>query len=416
MEKKKSTKKIIIYIFLGIVLYSALMQTEKVLAIWDSVKSMLSPFVVGGVIAFILNVPMRLFEKMFKGVKSFAVRRTLAITVTLIFVSLIFVGVGMLLVPAVIETVGDLVPILKKFFKEDLVNGVNALLTKYPQIKDKLSAYVSDGVDWGSLIPQAMNVVGNSLEAFWTGITSVISFLSTFLMNAFVTVVFTVYCLSQKEVLARQGRKLLYAYLPEKYADEIIRIARLTNSTFSNFLSGQCLEVVILGLMFAISMWILDMSYVPLISVLIAVTAFIPIVGAWIGCVVGAFLLLVTDPMQAVWFVVLFLVLQQIENHLIYPKVVGNSIGLSGMWVLIAIAVGGAVFGVAGMFLMIPFASVIQTILREIVHKRLEKRPVDIEKLTPQPPILKSQLRENREVNKLKRQTRRAERTKVQKK
>ena len=200
-----------------------------------------------------------------------------------------------------------------------------------------------------------------------------------------IAIVFAIYSLFQKETLARQGRKLIYAYLPEHFCDNTIRVLRLTNSTFSNFLSGQCIEVVILGCMFAISMAIFGMPYIPLVSVLVAVTAIIPVVGAWVGCVLGAFLILVANPLQAVWFVVMFLVLQQIENNLIYPRVVGTSIGLSGMWVLVAVAVGGQLMGVAGMFLMIPVTSVVYTLLREAINNRLQGKVIDPVKLTAQP-------------------------------
>ena len=399
-NKKIRVRNIFIGVFAAILLYAGLMQTDKVLAIFNAVKKMLAPFIVGGVIAFILNVPMRLFERMLGGVKSFGFRRTLAITFTFVFVVLIFGVVILLLVPAISETTADLGPTLKKFFTEDLVNWANSVVKKYPQLKSIFSSYIDGGIQWDSIIPKVLGFLGTGVGAVVTGITSFASFLSTLLMDVFVTVVFTVYCLSQKEVLARQGRKLLYACLREDRADEIVRILRMTNSTFSNFLSGQCIEVVILGSMFAVSMAIFKMDYIALISVLIAVTAFIPIVGAWIGCIVGAFLMLVTSPIQAVWFVVLFLVLQQIENHLIYPKVVGNSIGLSGMWVLIAVAVGGAIFGVAGMFLMIPLTSVIYTLISEKTNKKLADKDIDPEKLKAQPPELKSKYKEKREIKK----------------
>jgi predicted PurR-regulated permease PerM len=212
--------------------------------------------------------------------------------------------------------------------------------------------------------------------------------------NAVIGIVFCVYCLFQKETLARQGRKILYAFIKEKTADNVIRILRLSNTTFSNFLSGQCIEVCILGSLFAISMAIFRMPYIPLVSVLIAVTAFIPVVGAWIGCIFGAFLILVANPLQAVWFVILFVVLQQIENNLIYPRVVGGSIGLSGMWVLIAVSIGGQLMGVAGMFLMIPVASVFYTLIREYTTHHLSLREVPPEKLEVQPPELSSHLKQ----------------------
>ena len=175
---------------------------------------------------------------------------------------------------------------------------------------------------------------------------------------------------------------------------------RLTNSTFSNFLSGQCVEVCILGALFAICMAIFRMPYIPLISVVIAVTAFIPIVGAWTGCVIGAFLILVENPALAVWFVVMFVIIQQVENSMIYPRVVGTSVGLSGMWVLVAVSVGGELMGVLGMFLMIPVVSVLYTIIKEFTNKRLRDVPVEAAKLRPQPPELYSKFKEKRKQNK----------------
>ena len=399
--KKKNIRNIFIGVFAAIVLFCALLQTDKVASIFHFIQDMLAPFVVGGVFAFILNVPMRLFERMLKGIKRDGLRRTLAITLTFVFVGVILAIVFMLLIPEVVRTITDVMPVLEKFFTVDLKNFVNDLLEKYPQIYDKLNSFIENGFNLESIITKVWSFVSTSLDVVLTGITSVVGFVYTFFIDAFVSIVFTVYCLSQKEVLARQGRKLLYAFLREKHADQIVRILRLTNSTFSNFLSGQCIEVVILGSMFAVSMAILNMKYIPLISVLIAVTAFIPIVGAWIGCIVGAFLMLVTEPIQALWFIILFLSLQQIENHLIYPKVVGNSIGLSGMWVLIAVAVGGDLFGVAGMFLMIPVTSVIYTLMGEYTAKRLERRGIDPNKLRAHPPELRSRIKAKIKKNKV---------------
>ena len=168
--------------------------------------------------------------------------------------------------------------------------------------------------------------------------------------------------------------------------------------------------------MIAVSMAILRLPYVALVSVLVAVTAFVPIVGAWAGFVIGAFFMLVNDPMQAVWFIIMFIVVQQIEGNLIYPKVVGNSIGLSGMWVIVAISVGGDLFGIIGMLLMIPLASVLQTVIREEVTVRLTKRIINPDKLQAQPPILRSHLKERREENKEKREIRKINRKKMQKK
>jgi len=216
-------------------------------------------------------------------------------------------------------------------------------------------------------------------------------------VNAVIGLVFSLYCLARKDILASQGRKILYSILPEAAADETVRILRLTNSTFSNFISGQCLEACILGGLFAVSMAIFKMPYIPLISVLIAITALVPIVGAFIGCILGAFFILVNDPIQAVLFIALFLVLQQIEGNLIYPKVVGTSIGLPGMWVLVAVTVGGEVMGIVGMLVMIPLASVCYTLLREYTSKMVQDKGIDPDKLRAHPPELRNQFKENRE-------------------
>ena len=172
---------------------------------------------------------------------------------------------------------------------------------------------------------------------------------------------------------------------------------RLTNTTFSNFISGQCLEAIILGCLFAVTMLILKMPYIPLVSVIIAVTALIPVVGAFVGCVLGAFFILVDNPLQAVTFVIMFLILQQLENNLIYPRVVGTSIGLPGMWVLVAVTIGGDLMGVGGMLIMIPLASVLYTLLREFTDKRLLERGIPAEKLMEQPPEIKSRFQRNEE-------------------
>lgn len=273
------------------------------------------------------------------------------------------------------------------------------MLKDNPELLKKIEDAVS-GLNWASLAENGLKIVGDSLTKILDSAFSVISAIAGGIFNLFISVVFAIYGLVQKEALARQGRKLLYAFLPEKAADETVRILRLSNATFSSFLSGQCVEVVILGSMFAVSMAIFGMPYIPLISVLIAVTAFIPVVGAWVGCIFGAFFILVTDPAQAVGFVIMFVVLQQIENQLIYPRVVGTSIGLPGMWVLLAVSLGGAFMGVAGMFLMIPLVSVIYTLVGEITNKRIKKRNIDPDKLQPHAVPIKSKFRQKREHKK----------------
>lgn len=400
-------KKTLTRVFLGvaacIILYWLLHETESVKQVLGKILDILSPFITGACIAFIINVPMRFFENRLGMIRNPALKRTVSLVITLVAVAIVLAVVFILLIPQLIETIEIMIPSVRNFFL-NLETQIEEFMAANPDAFTFLqSSSGGQTFDLGTFIQNMIGIVGQSVSTIVSSAVFTIGKITSFAMNLFIAIVFSIYCLFQKETLARQGRKILYAFVKESRADYLIHVLRLTNSTFSNFLSGQCIEVCILGAMIAIAMAILRMPYIPLVSVLVAVTAFIPIVGAWVGCILGAFFMLVNDPMQAVWFAVMFLVVQQIEGNLIYPKVVGTSIGLSGMWVLVAVAVGGELFGVVGMLLMIPFASVIQTIAREIVGSRLAKHPVDVQKLTPQPPELNSKLKEKRSHNKAKR-------------
>ncbi len=411
---KKTVKHIAIGAIVCILIYWLINETERVQGVLDWILGILTPFIVGAVLAFILNVPTRALENVLKGVKNEKLRRTLAIGIASVCLLLVLTGVFLLLIPALIDTAQSLIPRLQSFFL-DMELQIDLFLTEHPEIMEWLTENTDlENFDWGALVQNAIGLVGTGMSSFLQQMVSTIGNVLSGAVNAVIAVVFSVYALYQKELLARQGRRILYAFLPERVSDSIVRVLRLTNSTFSNFLSGQCIEVCILGSMFAITMAILQMPYIPLISVLVAVTAFIPVVGAWIGCIVGAFLIFVTNPLQAVIFVIMFVVLQQIENNLIYPRVVGASIGLSGMWVLVAVAFGGQVMGVIGMFLMIPIASVIYTLLSEHTANRLKARELDSDKLVPQPPILQSKFKQRRERSQKKRNDRKAVKNAVQ--
>lgn len=390
--EKKTLRNIFLGVGACILLYWILHETERVKAVMDFMSGILFPFALGAAVAFVVNVPMRAIEGLLVKIKKATLRRTLALLITIVAILLVLALVFWLLIPQVIDTVQSLWPRLKEFFA-NVEASVSEFLAENPQLMQWVKENTGiERLNLAELVQKAISMIGSSVSTILAGTLSAIGSISGALVNVVIGVVFAIYCLFQKETLARQGKKLLYAFLPEKFSDEVVRILRLTNSTFSNFLSGQCVEVCILGCLFAVSMAIFGMPYIPLVSVLVAVTAFIPVVGAWVGCVLGAFFILVANPLQAVWFVIMFFVLQQIENNLIYPRVVGTSIGLSGMWVLVAVAVGGELMGVAGMFLMIPIASVLYTLLQEVTNKRLKNKEIDINKLDPQPVETKSKL------------------------
>ena len=398
--EKKTLRSIFLGVLGCILLYWLLHETERVKTVFGVIKEIVFPFVLGATLAFILNVPMRAIENQLKGIKKDGLRRLVAVLLTCLAVLIVLTGVFWLLIPQLIETIESLVPKLYLFFT-NMETGVKGFLNDNPELMEWVVSNTDfEKLDWAALAQKAVTMLSNSVSTIVTGAFSAIGSITDGIMDAFIAIVFSLYCLFQKEILARQGRKILYAFCPELHSDRIVRTLRLTNSTFSNFLSGQCLEVFILGCLFAISMAIFRMPYIPLVSVLVAVTAFIPIVGAWVGCVFGAFFILVANPLQAVWFVVMFVVLQQIENNLIYPRVVGTSIGLSGMWVLVAVAIGGELMGVAGMFLMIPVASVLQAVLREMTARKLSEKTIPAEKLKEQPPELRSRFKERIEKKK----------------
>ena len=400
-------RKTIRWVFSGvvscIVLYWILHETDRVKAVWDFITGMLSPFAIGAGLAFILNVPLRAIESKLKFVKNGAARRALAMVLTFLAIALIVYVIVILVLPQVVATVESIIDQLPAFFDRILRAGYD-FVEGNPELMDWLYSNTDlESFDWAGLIEKIMTWLGDSLSTVVTKAFSAIGSLSTGIFNGVISLVFALYCLGRKEVLARQGRKLLYAFLPERFCDDAIRVLRLTSKTFSNFISGQCLEALILGCMFAIAMLIFRMPYIPLVSVLIAVTALVPIVGAFVGCGLGAFFIFVDDPMLALWFVVMFLVIQQIEGNVIYPKVVGSSVGLPGMWVLLAVTVGGELMGVAGMLVMIPLASVVYTILREWTSLRVKARNIDPEKLMDQPLEVRNRLAETHRKAKLKR-------------
>ena len=327
-----------------------------------------APFLLGCALAFLLNIPLRFVERHLGrlGMKGKGLRG-LAIVVTLVLVVGIITGAVFVVVPQIGETIGSIRLQLPGFWRkcEALAAQVS---DAWPEISKameqtglELSSITKDLSAWLSSLGK--NVLSSSL----TIATSVFSGVVTF----FVAFIFALYLLAGKETLSGQCVRVMRAYLPRRVTEETLRVCRLINTTFTGFFTGQCLEACILGLMFFVAMSLFRFPYAVLVAVLVGFTALIPVFGAFIGCAVGAFLILVENPVQALWFVVLFLVLQQVEGNLIYPRVVGSSVGLPPIWVLVAVTLGGSTFGVAGMLLFIPTVSVLYTLLRENVRRRL---------------------------------------------
>ena len=386
---KKMMHRIFLLIAGAIVFAWLVLDTARATLLFNRLWELIAPFAAGAGIAFIFNVPMRAIENQLEGVNKTGFRRGMAIVLTIFCLVLIIMFVFELLVPQIRLTLSSLAEKIPAFVDRTARNLME-LMEDNPELGAWIQqAFQLESLDWTNIVKNVLHWLANQVAAVMGSAVNVIGIVTTGLVNTVISVVFAIYCLSRKEILARQFRRVLYSVLSEKHADEIIRITRLTNVTFSNFISGQCLEAVILGCLFAVVMALLKMPYIPLVSVIIAVTALIPVVGAFVGCIVGAFFILVNDPIQAITFIAMFLVLQQLENNLIYPRVVGTSIGLPGMWVLAAVTVGGEIMGVGGMLVMIPLTSVCYTLAREFTNRRLEERGIPEEKLQEQPVQIK---------------------------
>lgn len=371
---KQNVKWLLLVVFAGIAFFCALQNLGVVLSACKALIGILAPFLLGCAIAFILNVPMRAIERHLfpKDRKCDKFRRPLALILTLVAVggviSLAFNVIGPGVKDAVLS-IAEQIPAAYDRFHTHLLT--------WEQYLPQLEAFIIDlNIDWKSISQKIIDLAqswgGNLLSTGSGFIGNVVSAVSTFVIG----LIFSFYLLLQKEKLARQGRQVLYALLPTVQADRVLEVLRLSSRTFSSFLSGQCLEAVILGSLFVVAMTLFRLPYALLVGVLISLTALIPIVGAFIGCAVGALLIAITDPWKALIFIILFLVLQQIEGNLIYPHVVGSSVGLPSIWVLAAVTLGGNLMGVVGMLFFIPLCSVLYALFRGYVKKRLLSKAI----------------------------------------
>ena len=375
---KMSIKKIRELIVFTALLVVALWKFDVVLGVLKTIWDIIFPFVLGGAIAFLTNVPMSFLEKkIFENVKKKnKIVRKLKRPISLILTIVLVVGVIALVmfgvIPQLTRTMGTLVTSINDFIPQ-MQSWIGEFFHNNQEIMnlvDQIEFDPDQAIKWG--ISLLGNGAGNMMNTTMSAVGSIVSGVATF----FIAFSFACYILCQKEKLHIQIRKVFFAFLPRQKADTFLKVCSLTYRTFANFLAGQCLEAVILGSMFVVTLSILRMPYALLIGILIAFTALIPIFGAFIGCAVGSFLIFMVNPQQAILFVIVFLVLQQIEGNLIYPHVVGESVGLPSIWVLAAVTIGGNLMGIVGMLVFIPLLSVLYTIFREFVYLRLKKQNI----------------------------------------
>lgn len=377
---KENVKKLRGLIVFTAVIVVCLWKYEASLKILSFAWGVICPFILGGAIAFVLNVPMNFIQrhlfpeervKNSKFMKKLARPVSMLIVLFLVIAAIVLIMFG--LIPQLGNTFANLGQSIQDFIPQ-IQEWAQVLFHNNKEVMDMIDHLE---FDWNRIMNTGIDFftsgAGSVLDSTISAAKSIINGITTF----FIAFAFAIYILMQKEKLRVQSEKVLFAFVRRGRAEAVLEVLSLTYQTFSHFLTGQCVEAVILGCMFVVAMAIFKLPYALLIGILIAFTALIPIFGAFIGCFVGAFLIFMVDPMKAAIFVIMFLVLQQIEGNLIYPHVVGNSVGLPSIWVLAAVSVGGRLMGVVGMLIFIPVVSVFYALFREVVYLKLKKQRIE---------------------------------------
>lgn len=341
--------------------------------IFGSTMGMLKPFLIAICIAFVLNIPMKFYEEkvLDKVIKQPKKRRPLAIILTIITIIAIVVGLVLFIIPQLVESGSTLVKNIPDYVKT-LEMFMAEHFSKTEVFDELWNQVLSMGENIIKVIGQVTGSLVSQVVDITVGVTSTI-------INFFMGILIAIYILLSKEKLGIQAKKILYAFFDRIKANKVMEVARISHDKFSKFITGQCIEAVILGGLCFIGMTIFSMPYALLVSTIIGVTALVPIFGALIGTIPAAFIIFMVEPMTAVWFVILIVVIQQIEGNLIYPMVVGNSIGLSAIWVLLAITVGGSTFGILGILIGIPLFGVLYTLLSTITNSKLKEKNIKVE-------------------------------------
>ena len=364
-------KKILEIVLIGIGCYWALNNFQIILDIFNSILAVIMPFLLGIMIAFILNVLMIRIEKILSRFildkKYTSFKRVISIIVSL----LIVIGVIGIIITLIIPELTNAIKVIVKSFPEtfeQLQVWINQNGNSFPQLETWINS-----VDLNSIASELSGLFKIGLTGMLGSTVDVISMFFTSILNLVVGIVFALYILMSKETLKRQSHKLIDAYIPKRISVKLLEVGTLARTTFSNFVIGQTVEAFILGTLCAVGMAVLNLPYAPMVGSLVGITAFVPIVGAFIGGGIGAFMILTVDLMQALIFIIFLVVLQQLEGDLIYPRVVGSSVGLPSIWVLFAVTVGGGLWGITGMLFSVPVLSVVYALIKGHVNKSVTK-------------------------------------------
>ncbi len=369
---RQNMRKILFLIFFTISLFLGMQNIGVVANAIMFILGLLTPFLIGIAMAFILYVPMGMFEKRVflsnhKIIQK--IRRPVSILCSVLLVSAILLAVIVLVVPQIAETIDTLGYIVPQFFRS-IPNWINQFTERFPDFNQWLLEKVQ--VDWSNVGSNFLGWLQKYSTLFLGSTFSAITYVFGIGFNLVVAFVFAIYILSNKESLSRQTKKLLFAFLPEKKALRMVEIGQMSHRIFYQFVTGQMIEALILGALCFVGMLILQIPFALVSSILVFITAFIPLFGSFIGTGIAAFMILMVSPAKVLWFILFIIILQQFEGNVIYPRVMGSSVGLPAMWILVAVTVGGGLLGIVGMLLSVPIVSIVYTLFKEAVDKRLK--------------------------------------------
>ena len=377
-KRKKLTYWVIGVAAACIAIIFGLKNIDMVRETFSWIIGLIMPLIIGLIIALIINVPMRFFEKILFSkstkLKNPKIKTVISFIVSLILILGILAGVVWLVIPELVDAVAVIVDGALEFI--DRISG----MTKEEIAQLPLGKLLLD-IDWDKTLSTLQNWIKSQGGEIVDTAVGTVSSVATGIYDFFIAIVFAVYIIFNKATLKRQVSRLVRVWVPENIADFTIHATKILGKNFRNFVSGQSLEAVILGVLCMIGMLILRIPYAPMVGALVGVTAIIPVVGGFIGAGVGAFMILTVSPVKAVIFLIFILVLQQIEGNVIYPKVMGSSVSLPSMWILAAVTIGGGIAGAVGMLLAVPVASTIYTLVGEATNKR-ERKNAEIETKT----------------------------------
>ncbi len=372
----KTCFKIGVSIFL---LYLCINYWSVVAKVLGTVIGAAAPLIIGFFIAYIVNIIMCCYERYYfpKSDKKIVkiTRRPVSMILAFVTVVALITAIIVLIVPELVNCVKIIIDGLPGFIDNAVVK-----LNNLSFVSDKVIAYLSE-IDWQSKIGGITETVATGFVDIVGGIVSVVTSIFSGVVTAFLSIIFSVYMLLSKNRIASQLDRVSKHYIKVKVYERIKYILKVLDDSFHRYIVGQCTEAVILGILCIVGMLILGLPYATMIGSLIAFTALIPIAGAYIGAGLGAFIILVSagegGPLKALMFIIYIIILQQLEGNLIYPKVVGSSLGLPGIWVLAAVTVGGGVFGIPGMIIGVPLTAAIWRIVKDDVVKKEKAKQIE---------------------------------------